>query len=156
VDLSPEDFQATMGTNLLGTFLCLKHELEVMSSQGSGGVVNVSSVNAVRPAPTASLYCASKVGVEMLTQVAALEHGHQGIRVNTVRPGLVITPMHEMLLDRMGGPTPENIERMESRVPLHRRAEPEEIGEAVAWLFSDDARYVTGETITVDGGVTYA
>lgn len=68
----------------------------------------------------------------------------------------MITPMHEMLLDRMGGPTPENIDRVESRVPLHRRAEPEEIAEAVAWLLSDDSRYVTGETITVDGGVTYA
>ena len=90
----------------------------------------------------------------MLTRVAALEHAAQGIRVNAVRPGYVLTPMHEASLDAAGGPTPENVAAVEESVPLHRRAEPEEIGEAVAWLSSADSRYVTGETLTVDGGVS--
>ena len=156
IDLSIADFELTMGTNLRGAFLCLKYELAVMTERGGGSIVNISSVNAVLPEPTAAFYCASKVGLDMLTRVAALEHAAQGIRVNAVRPGYVLTPMHEESLDSAGGPTPENVAAVEESVPLHRRAEPEEIGEAVAWLSSADSRYVTGETLTVDGGVSIA
>jgi len=156
VDLSAADFDLTMGTNLRGAFLCLKHELAVMTERGSGSIVNITSVNSVQPEPSAALYCASKVALDMLTQVAALEHAAQGIRVNSVRPGYVLTPMHDAALESAGGPTPENVAAVEESVPLRRRAEPEEIGEAVAWLSSEDSRYVTGETLTVDGGVSIA
>lgn len=86
--------------------------------------------------------------------MAALEHAAQGIRINSIRPGFVLTPMTDAAFDEMGGATPENIEAVESAVSMCRRAEPEEIGEAVAWLCSADARCITGETLTVDGGAS--
>jgi len=151
-DLSADDFDLTMGTNLRGAFLCLKHELAAMT--GPGAIVNISSVNATLPFRGASLYCVSKAGLDMLTQVAALEHAERGVRVNSIRPGYVLTPMHDAVLDSIGGPTPENVARVEGKVPMRRRAQPEEIAEAVAWLCSDDARYVTGSVVTVDGGIS--
>ena len=95
VDLSAEDFDLTLATNLRGAFLCLKHELAVMAARGAGAVVNVSSVNAVMAEPSGAGYCTSKAGLDMLTRVAALEHAAQGIRVNSLRPGYVLTPMHD-------------------------------------------------------------
>ena len=91
----------------------------------------------------------------MLTRVAALEAA-PGVRVNGIRPGFVLTPMHDEALEAGGGATPEKVAAVEGMVPLQRRAEPEEIGEAVAWLCSPDAAYVTGEVVTVDGGVTWS
>lgn len=156
VELTSEDYETTMGTNLRGALLCLKYELAVMAEQRSGAIVNISSVNAALPEASGALYCSSKVALDMLTRVAALEHAAQGIRINSIRPGFVLTPMHDAVLDEMGGATPENIEAVESAVPMRRRAEPEEIAEAVAWLCSADSRYITGETLTVDGGTSLA
>jgi NAD(P)-dependent dehydrogenase (short-subunit alcohol dehydrogenase family) len=127
-----------------------------MAEHGAGCVVNITSVNSVRPEPSAALYCASKVALDMLTQVAALEHAATGVRVNAVRPGYVLTPLHDTVLESAGGPTPENVAAVEASVPMRRRAEPEEVGEAVAWLCSSDSRYVTGTTLTVDGGIAIA
>ena len=155
-ELSAEDFERTIGTNQRGVFLCLVHELRTMSaSSGGGAIVNISSVNATVPDPEGSLYCSSKSAIDMLTRGAALENAPL-IRVNGIRPGLVLTPMHDAALDAMGGSTPELVTTVEGMVPLGRRAEPEEIGEAVAWLCSPLASYLTGEVITVDGGVTWA
>jgi NAD(P)-dependent dehydrogenase (short-subunit alcohol dehydrogenase family) len=153
-ELSADDFELVVGTNLRGVFLCLSHELRVMAERG-GAIVNVSSVNATRPEPTASLYCSSKSAVDMLTRVAALEAA-PGVRVNGLRPGYVLTPMHDAVLELSGGPTPELVASVEGSVPLGRRAAPEEIGEAVAWLCSPQAAYVTGDVITVDGGVSWS
>lgn len=150
--LSAEDFDTTMGTNLRGAFLCLKHELAAMA--GPGAIVNISSANATLPDRGAALYCSSKAGLDMLTHVAALEAAERGIRVNSIRPGYVRTPMHDVALASIGGETPENVALVEGSVPLRRRADPEEIAEAVAWLCSDDARYVTGSVLTVDGGIS--
>lgn len=150
--LTTSDYDQVMGTNLRGVFLCLKHELSAMT--GPGAIVNVSSVNAILPERGVSLYCTSKAGLDMLTQVAALEAAPSGVRVNSLRPGFVMTPMHEGVLDSIGGATPENVALIEEMVPLRRRAEAEEIGEAVAWLCSNDARYVTGSVLTVDGGIS--
>jgi NAD(P)-dependent dehydrogenase (short-subunit alcohol dehydrogenase family) len=155
-DLTTDDFEQTMGTNLRGAFLCLKHELAVMAERRSGAIVNITSVNAVVPEPTAAFYCGSKAAVDMLTQVAALEHAAAGIRVNSIRPGYVLTPMHDAALEAAGGATPQNVAAVEGGVPLGRRARPEEIGEAVAWLCSPAASYVTGTTLTVDGGTAIA
>ncbi|GAA1140631.1 glucose 1-dehydrogenase [Nocardioides aquiterrae] len=151
-DLTAADFDLTMGTNLRGAFLCLKHELAAMAD--GAAVVNVSSANATLPERGAALYCTSKAGLDMLTQVAALENADRGIRVNSIRPGFVVTPMHDGVLESIGGATPENVAMIEGMVPLRRRADPEEIAEAVAWLCSDDARYVTGSMLTVDGGIS--
>jgi NAD(P)-dependent dehydrogenase (short-subunit alcohol dehydrogenase family) len=126
----------------------------VMAERG-GAIVNISSVNATVPGAGAALYCSSKAAVDMLTRVAALEAG-PGVRVNGIRPGYVVTPMHDQALAMAGGETPELVATLEGSVPLGRRAEPEEIGEAVAWLCSSAAAYVTGEVITVDGGVTWS
>ena len=150
--LSADDFDRTMGTNLRGAFLCLKHELAAMT--GPGAIVNVSSASATLPERGASLYCTSKAGLDMLTQVAALEAAALGVRVNSLRPGFVMTPMHDGVLESIGGATPANVEMLEGMVPLRRRADAEEIAEAIAWLCSDDARYVTGSVLTVDGGVS--
>ena len=117
--------------------------------------MNISSVNATVPEPEGALYCSSKSAIDMLTRVAALEAA-PGVRVNGIRPGFVLTPMHDAALDAMGGATPELVATVEKMVPLGRRAGPQEIGEAVAWLCSPDASYVTGEVITVDGGVTWS
>lgn len=153
VDLTVEDFDLTLATNLRGAFLCLKHELAVMSARGTGAVVNVSSVNAVMAEPTGAGYCTSKAGLDMLTRVAALEHAARGIRVNSLRPGYVLTPMHDVALAAAGGETAEVVAEIEGSVPMRRRAEPEEMAEAIAWLCSPLSGYVTGQTLTVDGGV---
>ncbi len=154
VELGAGDFDHTIGTNQRGVLLCLSHELRAMAA-GGGAIVNVSSVNATVPGPGAALYCSSKAAVDMLTRVAALEAAPR-VRVNGIRPGYVLTPMHDEALDLAGGETPELVATLEGSVPLGRRAEPEEIGEAVAWLCSPAAAYVTGEVITVDGGVTWS
>jgi NAD(P)-dependent dehydrogenase (short-subunit alcohol dehydrogenase family) len=153
-ELSGDDFELTIGTNQRGVFLCLVHELRAMAGSG-GAIVNISSVNATVPEPEAALYCSSKAAIDMMTRVAAVEAA-PAVRVNGIRPGFVLTPMHDAALDAMGGETPELVATVEGMVPLGRRAEPEEIGEAVAWLCSPDASYVTGEVITVDGGVTWS
>jgi NAD(P)-dependent dehydrogenase (short-subunit alcohol dehydrogenase family) len=153
-ELDAADFEVTVGANQRGVLLCLSYELRAMAEQG-GAIVNISSVNATEPTPTAALYCSSKSAVDMLTRVAALEAA-PGVRVNGIRPGFVVTPMHEQALEASGGATPETVAAVEAMVPLGRRAEPEEIGEAVAWLCSPAAAYVTGEVITVDGGVTWS
>jgi NAD(P)-dependent dehydrogenase (short-subunit alcohol dehydrogenase family) len=158
-ELSGADFDLTIGTNQRGVFLCLVHELRAMAdsadARGGGAIVNISSVNATVPEPEGSLYCSSKAAIDMMTRVAAVEAAPK-VRVNGIRPGFVLTPMHDAALDAMGGETPELVATVEGMVPLGRRAEPEEIGEAVAWLCSPDASYVTGEVITVDGGVTWS
>jgi NAD(P)-dependent dehydrogenase (short-subunit alcohol dehydrogenase family) len=153
-ELSAEDFELTIGTNQRGVFLCLVHELRAMAKAG-GAIVNISSVNATVPEPEGALYCSSKAAIDMLTRVAALENA-PSVRVNGIRPGFVLTPMHTEALAAAGGETPELVATLEGKVPLGRRAEPEEIGEAVAWLCSPMASYITGEVITVDGGVTWS
>ena len=158
-ELDAADFETTIGTNQRGVLLCLAHELRAMAhsadSRGGGVIVNISSVNATSPEPTAALYCSSKSAVDMLTRVAALEAA-PAVRVNGIRPGFVLTPMHDEALAVAGGATREVVAAVEGQVPLGRRADPEEIGEAVAWLCSPDASYITGEVITVDGGVTWS
>lgn len=156
VEQTTDDWDAVIATNLRGAFLCMKHEAMEMASRGSGAIINVTSLNAIQPEATAASYCSSKAAVEMLTRVAALEYASDGIRVNAVRPGFVLTPMHDFALEAMGGATPDNISSIEAMIPLRRRAEPEEVAEAVAWLCSDDASYITGEILTVDGGLALA
>jgi NAD(P)-dependent dehydrogenase (short-subunit alcohol dehydrogenase family) len=154
VDTTVEDWDDVLGINLRGMFLCLKHELPELRARGGGAIVNVTSVNAIKAEPEGGGYCSSKAAGEMLTRVAALEHAADGIRVNAVRPGFVVTPMHEVALASIGGATPENVAMVEGLVPQGRRAEPEEVAEAIVWLVSPMASYVTGEVLTVDGGIS--
>jgi NAD(P)-dependent dehydrogenase (short-subunit alcohol dehydrogenase family) len=151
-ELSHGDFAATLALNVTGTFLCLKHEMAAMRERG-GSILNVSSVNATRSEPTAAAYCASKAAVESLTKTAALEGGPLGIRVNALRAGFFVTPMHLRGLEPHGGESPENVAEIEGLVPLGRRGDPAEAAGAIAWLCSDEASYVTGSIVTVDGGL---
>jgi NAD(P)-dependent dehydrogenase (short-subunit alcohol dehydrogenase family) len=154
-DLSEEEFDQTLGVNLKGVWLCLKYELPAMLRGGKGGaIVNVSSVNGLSGTPMASLYCASKHAVHGLSKSAAMEYARQGVRVNVVCPGAHRTPMLERLFERMAPGEPKKAEETyyNPRIPMGRIAEPEETGRAIAWLLSDEASYVTGAVLTVDGG----
>jgi NAD(P)-dependent dehydrogenase (short-subunit alcohol dehydrogenase family) len=145
---TPESYAAAFDTNVLGTLLCMKHELRVMQPQGSGSIINLSSTLGERGAPGASLYAASKHAVEGLTQVAALEAAAFGVRVNAVAPG----PVDTELLSRFSGTADRKAAI--AGVPLKRIAKPAEIANAIVWLGSDKSSFVTGQILGVDGGKT--
>ncbi len=146
---TPESYAAMFDTNVLGTVLGLKHELRVMGAQGSGSIVNLSSTMGERGAANMALYTASKHAVEGLTKAAALEGAPFGIRVNAVAPG----PTETAMLDRLTG-SPEKKAAFFSAVPLKRGATAEEIAEAILFVSSDKASYITGQIIRVNGGKT--
>jgi NAD(P)-dependent dehydrogenase (short-subunit alcohol dehydrogenase family) len=144
-----ETYAATCETNVLGTMLSMKHELRVMQPQGTGSIINLSSTMGQRGAPGAALYTASKHAVEGLTKVAALEGAAFDVRVNAVAPGPIDTEM----LDRFTG----NADRkagLIAGVPLKRAGKPDEIAQAITYLASDKASYVTGQILGVNGGKT--
>ena len=146
---TPESYAATFDTNVLGVLLSMKHEMRVMQAQGSGSIVNLSSTMGERGAPGASLYTASKHAVEGLTKSAALEGAASGIRVNAVAPGPVETGM----LNRFTG-TAERKAGLVAGIPLKRVGTPEEIADAIVFLASDKASFITGQVIRVNGGKT--
>jgi NAD(P)-dependent dehydrogenase (short-subunit alcohol dehydrogenase family) len=151
LEQTPERYTAVFDTNVLGTLLAMKHELRVMSAQGSGSIVNVSSTMGLRGAANASLYVASKHAVEGLTKSAALEAAAFGVRVNAVAPG----PVETAMLNRLT----VNAERkagMLATVPLKRAGTPEEIAEAIVFVASRKASFMTGEILRVNGGRTSA
>jgi len=144
---SAESYAATFDTNVLGTLLSLKHELRVMLPSGQGSIVNVSSVFGRAGGPGASVYVASKHAVEGLTKAAALEVAGSGVRVNVVAPG----PIETGMLNRFTG-NEENKAALVSRVPLKRAGLPEEIAQAIVFVASDKASFITGASLAVDGG----
>jgi NAD(P)-dependent dehydrogenase (short-subunit alcohol dehydrogenase family) len=146
---TPESYAATFDTNVLGVLLSMKHEMRVMQAQRSGSIVNLSSTMGQRGAPGASLYTASKHAVEGLTKSAALEGAASGIRVNAIAPGPVETGM----LNRFTG-TAERKAALAAGVPLKRVGTPEEIADAIAFVASDKASFITGQIIRVNGGKT--
>jgi NAD(P)-dependent dehydrogenase (short-subunit alcohol dehydrogenase family) len=146
----PEDvWDQVLAINLKGVWLCMKYEIIQMLKQGSGAIVNTASImGLVGSWSGTSAYNASKHGVVGLTKTAALEYARTGIRINAVCPGYIWTPLIEQaLLSR-----PEMEEQIITRHPVGRMGRPEEIAEAVVWLCSDAASFVTGHTMTVDGG----
>jgi NAD(P)-dependent dehydrogenase (short-subunit alcohol dehydrogenase family) len=146
-----ESYAAMFDTNVLGTLLSLKQELRVMQPQGSGSIVNISSTMGERGALNMSLYTGSKHAVEGFTKAAALEAAAFGVRVNAVAPGPVETDM----LARLTG-APDKKAAFLSSVPLKRGARPEEIADAIVFLASEKATFVTGQIIRVTGGKTAA
>jgi NAD(P)-dependent dehydrogenase (short-subunit alcohol dehydrogenase family) len=142
-----DSYSATFDTNVLGVVLSLKHELRVMTAQGHGSIVNLSSVLGKVGIPYASIYTASKHAVEGLTKSAALEVADSGVRVNAVAPGPVETDM----LSRFTG-NDENKASLLATFPLKRAARVEEIAAAILFLASDKASFITGQSIAVDGG----
>ena len=144
-----ETYAATFETNVLGTLLSMKHELRVMQPQGNGSIINLSSTMGQRGAPGASLYTASKHAVEGLTKAAALEGAVFGVRVNAVAPG----PIDTELLNRFTGDADRKA-GMIAGVPLKRAGKPDEIAQAITYLASDKASFVTGQILGVNGGKT--
>ena len=144
---TPENYAATFDTNVLGVILCLKHELRVMQAQGAGSIVNLSSALGKAGVPGASLYVASKHAVEGLTKAAALEAADFGVRVNAVAPGPVATE----LLDRFMA-TPERKAGAVAAIPMKRAGTVDEVAEAILFLASDNASYITGQVLGVNGG----
>jgi NAD(P)-dependent dehydrogenase (short-subunit alcohol dehydrogenase family) len=146
-DQTAETYTATFDTNVLGTLLSMKHELRVMIGQGHGSIINLSSTMGHKGAAGASVYTASKHAVEGLTKAAALEGAAAGVRVNAVAPGPVETGM----LDRFTG-TASRKAGLIAGVPLQRVGVPDEIADAIVFLASDKAKFLTGQIISVDGG----
>jgi NAD(P)-dependent dehydrogenase (short-subunit alcohol dehydrogenase family) len=147
-ECTEEVWNRTIAVNLSGVFFCMKAEIPHMLRQGGGAIVNTASVAGLTGSPGLPAYVASKHGVVGLTRAAALEYGREKIRVNCVCPGPIRTPM----LGRLLAGRPEMEHRFTSAEPLKRLGEPAEIAEAVAWLCSDSASYVTGHAMPVDGG----
>jgi NAD(P)-dependent dehydrogenase (short-subunit alcohol dehydrogenase family) len=150
VDYKEDDWNRVLSINLTGVWLCMKYEITQMLKQGGGAIVNTASVaGLVGSRGAGSAYAASKHGVVGLTKTAALEYATQGIRVNCVCPGVIRTPMMARMLNR----NPELEQQYIASEPIGRLGMPEEIAEAVVWLCSDAASFVTGHTMTVDGGM---
>ena len=147
----PEDsFDRTIAINLKAVWLCMKYEIPQMLKHGGGAIVNTASTLGLVAIGGASAYNAAKHGVVGLTRTAALEFAQKNIRVNCVCPGFIRTPMIERALDK--GAVGE--EQMIAIEPIGRLGRPEEIAEGVLWLLSDAASFVTGHTLTIDGGWT--
>src|ERR1700736_6883792 len=144
-----DSYAATFATNVLGVLLSIKHELRVMQAQGAGSIVNLSSTMGQRGAPGASLYTASKHAVEGLTKSAALEGAAFGVRVNAVAPGPILSAM----LDRFTG-SAERKAGMVAGIPLKRAGQPREIADAIVFVASAKASFISGQVIAVNGGKT--
>jgi NAD(P)-dependent dehydrogenase (short-subunit alcohol dehydrogenase family) len=146
-DYSEEDWDRVIAVNLKGVWLCMKHEIPQMLSQGAGSIVNNSSVEGLVGLQGTSAYAASKHGVVGLTKTAALEYAQSGIRVNAVCPGLIRTPM----VERYSRGDAEIEAQFAAVEPVGRMGTPEEVAEAVVWLCSESASFVTGHAMAVDG-----
>lgn len=144
-----ESYAATFDTNVLGTLLSMKHEMRIMQAQRAGGIVNISSTTGGRGAANMSLYTVSKHAVEGLTKSAAIEAATFGVRVNAVAPG----PTETAMLERLTGSSDRKAAFFAS-VPMKRGATPEEIADAILFVASDRASYITGQIIRVSGGKT--
>lgn len=149
LDLCHEDWAAMLRANVDTAFLCLQAAARRMRETGRGAIVNIASINATSPGPAHSHYNSSKAAVVMLTRSAAQELGPFGIRVNAVSPGVVSRPG---IRDQW----PEGVERWERKVPLGRLVEPGDVADACLFLASDAARFISGQDLGVDGGMSAA
>jgi NAD(P)-dependent dehydrogenase (short-subunit alcohol dehydrogenase family) len=149
-DQSAESYAATFDTNVLGVILSMKHEVRVMRGQGSGAIINISSTYGHEGAAGASVYAASKHAVEGVTKSVALEVAKSGIRVNAVAPG----PTDTGMLTRFTG-TPENKAALVTTVPLGRLGLTEELADAIVFIASDQASFINGHILNVDGGKSH-
>jgi NAD(P)-dependent dehydrogenase (short-subunit alcohol dehydrogenase family) len=146
-ELDPGTWERTLAVNLTGSYAFARAVLPALI-ETQGALVLVASISGSQPRPGTAAYAASKAGVAALARTAALEYAQLGVRVNTVSPGWIDTPMAAPALAR-----PSTRERIEREIPAGRAATPEEIASVIVWLLSDEARYVTGADVVVDGGL---
>ena len=144
-EMSQASFDGMLAVNLTGVFLCMKYELAQMLAQGGGSIVNTASIAGLIGLPSASNYVASKHGVVGITKTAAMEYANDNIRVNCVNPGYIKTPMTDPTMA-------ERHDQLMTKVPMSRLGRPEEIAEAVVWMLSDRASFMTGASQIIDGG----
>jgi NAD(P)-dependent dehydrogenase (short-subunit alcohol dehydrogenase family) len=144
-EMSRASFDAMLAINLTGVFLCMKHEIAHMLTHGSGAIVNTASVAGLVGLSTSTHYVAAKHGVVGLTKTAAMEYARDNIRVNCVNPGYIATPMTDETMKTRR-------DELMTKVPMNRLGLPDEIAEAVVWMCSDKASFMTGASHVVDGG----
>jgi NAD(P)-dependent dehydrogenase (short-subunit alcohol dehydrogenase family) len=147
-DYDREVFEETLEMCLTNTWLCMKYEIPAMLENGGGAIVNISSNASLKGQPFNTAYAAAKGGVNILTRSSAAEYGSKGIRINAVSPGIVRTPGIEKYLEEQ----PQAAQNMLKRPVMKRLGEPEEIADAVTFLSSERASYITGQVLSVDGG----
>lgn len=148
-DYPEDEWQRVLSINVTGVWLCMKYELQQMQAQGSGVIVNTASVAGLVGFPGHSAYAASKHAVIGLTKTAALEYARRGIRVNAVCPGYTRTPMVEKVFEQ----TPEMQAKVTQAMPIGRIGTPEEIADAIVYICSDSAAFMTGHALVLDGGL---
>lgn len=149
-ELDVARFDAVLGVNLRGAFMCAKEAIQhFLAEDKPGAIVNISSVHEIIPKPRFLGYSVSKGGMQNLTRTLALEYANRNIRVNAVGPGAIVTPINRAWID-----DDEKREMVESHIPMGRAGEAEEMAEVVAFLCSDYASYITGQTLFADGGLT--
>jgi glucose 1-dehydrogenase len=149
-ELSSDDFDRVLAVNLRGSFMCAREAIRHFLAEGKpGSIVNISSVHQLIPKPGYLGYSASKGGMQNLTRTLALEYAGRGIRVNGVGPGATVTPINRAWID-----DPEKRRQVEEHIPMQRAGDADEMAGVTAFLASDDAAYITGQTIFVDGGLT--
>lgn len=145
-----EDWHSVIAVNQTGVFYCMKVALQQMLLQGEGNIINIASLAGLKPSGNNLSYSASKFAVVGMTKSAALEYGRKNIRINAVCPGYT----HSSLLDQLLASRPDMGERLKQMIPMGRFGEATEVAETVAWLASDSSKYITGQTITIDGGTS--
>lgn len=149
-EVTAEDFDRILSVNLRGAFLCARESIQHWLTQGQSGVIiNVSSVHEIIPRPLYVTYSISKGGMENMTKTLALEYAAQGIRVNAIAPGATVTPINNAWTEDA-----EKRAQVESHIPMGRAGTSDEMAAAVAFLASDEAAYITGQTLFIDGGLT--
>jgi len=149
-EVTTADFDRVIAVNLRGAYLCARETIKHLLSENRPGVIiNISSVHEIIPRPMYISYSISKGGMENLTKTLALEYASRGIRVNAIGPGATITPINQDWIDN-----PEKKAIVESHIPMGRAGTSEEMAASVAFLASDEAAYITGQTLFVDGGLT--
>jgi glucose 1-dehydrogenase len=149
-ELSSDDFDKVLAVNLRGSFMCAREAIRhFLAEEKPGSIINISSVHQLIPKPNYLGYSTSKGGMQNLTRTLALEYAARGIRVNGIGPGATVTPINRAWID-----DPEKRRQVEEHIPMQRAGDADEMAGVTAFLASDDAAYITGQTIFVDGGLT--